>query len=94
MRIRKSLVSIFALTLVVAFSSLAKLQAASLADPGLRQSAGHLVQTVKATHKTAAKTGKRHHRRVASKGGKGPGRCGTYMYFSGKTHKCMDARAK
>ena len=23
-----------------------------------------------------------------------PGSCGTYMYYSGKTRKCMDARAK
>jgi uncharacterized low-complexity protein len=94
MRIRKSLISMLALALVVAFSSLAKLQAASLADPGLRQSAGQLVTTVKATkgHKTMARAGKRHHHHhVASKG---PGSCGTYMYYSGKSHKCMDARNK
>jgi hypothetical protein len=86
MRIRKSLIGILALALVVAFSSLAQLQAASPADPGLRQSGGYLVAT-------AAKAGKHHHHH-AGKGGKGPGSCGTYMYYSGKTHKCMDARAK
>ena len=31
---------------------------------------------------------------VKAKKSKGPGSCGTYMYFSTKTRKCMDARAK
>jgi hypothetical protein len=90
MRIRKSLINILALALVVAFSSLTKLQAASPVDPGLRHSAGQLVATVKAT--TAHKAGTRHHRQHVA--GKGPGSCGTYMYYSGKSHKCMDARKK
>ena len=35
---------------------------------------------------------KRHHGKHAMS--KGPGTCGTYMYYSKKGHKCMDARKK
>jgi hypothetical protein len=95
MRIRKTLISVLTLAALMAFSPLAKLQAASLADPGLRQGAEHLVLTVKAKKKASSKaaahkTGKKHAARRA--GSKGAGRCGTYMYYKGG--KCMDARAK
>ena len=36
--------------------------------------------------------GKKRGKRAKSKGG--PGKCGTYMYFSKKARKCMDARNK
>ncbi len=34
------------------------------------------------------------HLAKAKKKSKAPGSCGTYMYYSMKTHKCLDARAK
>jgi hypothetical protein len=95
MRIRKTLTSVLTLAVLMAFSPLANLQAASFADPGLRQGAEHLVLAVKAKKKAKSKTaahksGKKHHAKRA--GSKGPGRCGAYMYYKGG--KCMDARAK
>ena|ERR1700730_5693211 len=96
MRIRKTLISVLTLAIAIAFSPLAELRAASFADPGLRQGAETLTQTVAMKKKSrkahARKAGRKRHAKRA--GGKGAGRCGAFMYYSGKAHKCMDARKK
>jgi uncharacterized low-complexity protein len=96
MHIRKTLVSALALLIAVAFSPLAELRAATFTDPGLRQGAETLVQTVatKKKSKKARVAKKRGKKRHAKAGGKSPGRCGAFMYYSAKGHKCMDARKK
>lgn len=68
-----------ALAIAIAFSPLPELQAAMFFNPGSQPGTENLAHVVK-----AKKYGK----------SKGPGTCGTYMYYSMKTHKCMDARAK
>ena len=94
MHIRKTLIAALALAIAVAFSPLPELQAASLVGPGSQPGTDNLTQTVKAKKKAKkakkAKKGKKKGKRARSKAGK----CGTYMYFSKKTKKCMDARKK
>jgi hypothetical protein len=95
MRIRKTLVTALALAIAIAFSPLPELQAASLLSPGSQPGAEDLTQVVKAKKK--AKKGKKKakkKKRGKRAKSKGPGRCGTYMYFSKKARKCLDARNK
>ena len=100
MRIRKTFIGVLALALAIAFSPLADLRAAPFANSATQFGSDTLTQTVKAEkkgHKSkSAKKGKkmakRHHGKHAMS--KGPGTCGTYMYYSKKGHKCMDARKK
>jgi len=84
MRVRKTLIAGLALAIALAFSPLPGLQAATLVGPGSQPETTSLVQVVKAKKKKGKK-GK-------SAASKGPGRCGTNMYF--KKGKCMDARSK
>ena len=83
---RNALLTILALAIAIAFSPLPDLQAAMFVHPGTQPGTENLVHVVKAKKKSKKKG------RYAKS--KGPGSCGTYMYYSGKTHKCMDARAK
>ena len=86
-----------ALAIALALAPWAKLNAAGPITPDSRLEVGGLAEVVK------AKAGKKKHmrkharrkggaRQARSKGG--PGRCGENMYWSGKAHKCMDARDK
>jgi hypothetical protein len=93
MRIRKTLISALALAIAVAFSPLPELQAATLVGPGSQPGTDNLIQTVK-MKKKAKKAGKKGKKKRGKKAGSKAGRCGTYMYFSKKTKKCMDARKK
>jgi hypothetical protein len=90
MTIRKTLMAVLALAIAIAFAPLSSLQAATLAGPDTKVSTLTLTQTVamkgKHTHKM------RHKGKHAKS--KGPGRCGTLMYWSKKGHHCMDARKK
>jgi hypothetical protein len=94
MRIRKTLITALAVAIALAFSPLPELQAATFMSPGSQPGTDNLTQTVKAKKKAkkAGKKskGKKKGKRARSKAGK----CGTYMYFSKKTKKCMDARKK
>ena len=91
MRIRKTLVAALALAIAIAFSPLPELQAATFVSPGSQPGTDNLIQTVKMKKKAGKKKrGKRKGKRARSKAGK----CGTYMYFSKKARKCMDARKK
>ena len=96
MRISKSLVGALALTTAFAVSPLA--EAATLGHPGSQPAAASLTQLVQAKEKKAkSHKAKRHHRKHKSAKhakGKGPGGCGTNMYYSRKAGKCLDARAK
>jgi hypothetical protein len=92
MRIRKTLIAALALAIAVAFSPLPELQAASLVGPGSQPGTDNLIQTVKAKKK-AKKAGKKKGKK-GKKARSKAGKCGTYMYFSKKTKKCMDARKK
>ena len=100
MRIRKTFIGVLGLALANAFSPMADHRAAPFANSAAPLGSDTLTQTVKAEKKghksTAAKKGKkmakRHHGKHATS--KGPGTCGTYMYYSKKGHKCMDARKK
>jgi hypothetical protein len=100
MRIRKTFIGVLALALAIAFSPSADLRAAPFGNSGVPLGSDTLTQTVKAEKKghkaKSAKKGrkmaKRHHGKHAMS--KGPGSCGTYMYYSKKGGKCMDARAK
>ena len=91
MQIRKTLITALAVAIALAFSPLPELQAATFMSPGSQPGTDNLTQTVKAKKKAKkAKKGKKKGKRARSKAGK----CGTYMYFSKKTKKCMDARKK
>ena len=94
MQIRKTLIAALAMAIAIAFSPLPELQAATFVNPGSQPGTDNLTQTVKAKKKAKkakkAKKGKKKGKRARSKAGK----CGTYMYFSKKTKKCMDARKK
>ena len=95
MRIRKTLITALAMAIAIAFSPLPELQAATLLGPGSQPGTDNLTDTVKmkkkAKKKAKAKKGKKKRgKKARSKAGK----CGTYMYYSKKTRKCMDARNK
>ena len=94
MRIRKTLVAILALAIAIAFSPLTELRAATFVSPDTKVSTDNLTQTVakKKGKKKAKKKGKKKKGKKAKS--KGPGKCGTYMYYSKKARKCVDARAK
>ena len=97
MRIRKTLITALAMAIAIAFSPLPELQAATL-GPSSQPGADNLTLGVKMMKKKKKamkkagkkKKGKRKGKRARSKAGK----CGTYMYFSKKKRKCMDARSK
>jgi hypothetical protein len=89
MRVRKTLIASLTLAIAVAFSPLPELQAAALVGPGSQPETTSLVQSAKMKKKKPGKKKGKKGKRAASKG---PGRCGTNMYF--KKGKCMDARSK
>jgi hypothetical protein len=95
MRIRKILISALALAIAIAFSPMPELQASTLLSPGSQPAADNLTQTVNAKKKAkkakkAKRKGKKKGKRARSKAGS----CGTYMYYSKKARKCLDARNK
>lgn len=77
--IRKSLSALVALAVVLAFSPLPSLQAASLVGPGTKVLTDNPVDQV-------AKKKKKKKAKKSSKAGK----CGTYMYYA--KGKCVDTR--
>jgi len=89
MRIRKTLVAVLALAIAIAFSPLTELRAATFVSPDTKVSADSVTQTV--AKKKAAKKSAKKGKRAKSKG---PGKCGTYKYYSKKKRKCLDARDK
>jgi len=53
-----------------------------------------MLQTVKMKKKAAKKAGKKKGKKKGKKARSKAGKCGTYMYYSKKARKCMDARNK
>ena len=94
MRIRKTLITALALAIAIAFSPLPELQAAAFVSPGSQPGTDNLTQTVKMKKKGSKKAGKKKGKKKVTKARSKAGKCGTYMYFSKKTKKCMDARNK
>jgi|SoiMetStandDraft_5_1073268.scaffolds.fasta_scaffold57628_2 hypothetical protein len=94
-------IAVGAMAIALAFAPLAKLQAASLLTPDSRLEIGGLAEVVTAKVGKSKLGKKKHMRKHARRKGArqarsrgGPGRCGENMYWSGKAHKCMDARDK
>ena len=88
---RKTLLTALALAIAIAFSPLPELQAATFVSPGSSQpGTENLAQDVAAKKKKGKKKGKKKKGKKAKS--KGPGKCGTYMYYSKKKKKCVDAR--
>jgi hypothetical protein len=97
MRIRKTLITALALAIAIAFSPLPELQAATLLGPGSQPGTDNLTDTVKMKKKAKKKAKKAKKGKKKKKGKRArskAGKCGTYMYYSKKTRKCMDARNK
>jgi hypothetical protein len=90
MRIRKALIAVLALAIAIAFSPLTELQAATFVSPDTKVSSDNVTHQV-AKKKSKKKAGKKKGKKAKSKG---PGKCGTYMYYSKKAKKCVDARSK
>ena len=86
MRIRKTLIAILALAVAIAFSPLTGSQAATFVSPDTKVSSDNMTLTI------AKKKGKKKKGKKAKS--KGPGKCGTYMFYSKKARKCVDARNK
>ena len=82
---RNTFFTVLALAIAIASSPLSDLRAATFVSPSSRPETNNL------THVVKAKKNKKKSKHAKSKG---PGTCGTYMYYSKKTHQCMDARAK
>jgi hypothetical protein len=90
MRIRKALIAVLALAIAIAFSPLTELQAATFVSPDTKVSSDNVTHQV-AKKKGKKKKGKKKGKKAKSKG---PGKCGTYSYYSKKAKKCVDARNK
>ncbi|MDX2202204.1 MAG: hypothetical protein NW223_05600 [Hyphomicrobiaceae bacterium] len=83
---RKTLIAVLALSVAAAFTPSF---AAGPVGPGSKIETESAAQVVKAKKKVMKKV-KKSGKKAKSK----PGSCGAYMYYSKKTKKCMDARAK
>jgi hypothetical protein len=97
MRIRTTLTTILALAIAIAFSPLPELQAATLMGPGSQPGFDSLTTLAKAKKKKGYKKKGKKKKGKKRKGkrakSKGPGKCGTYMYWHKKSRKCLDARS-
>ena len=99
MLIRKSLITALAVAIAVAFSPLPELNAATFVNPGSQPEVDNQIHVVAKKKKKAkkakkAKKGKKRGKKKGKKARSKAGHCGTYMYWSKKTRKCMDARNK
>ena len=89
MTVGKVFTATLALALSIALSPLPELQAAPISGSNVQMPSLITPIAMKRHHKK--RHGMRHRRhRMHSK----RGRCGTYMYYSKKMHRCMDARKK
>ncbi len=89
MQIRKTLIAILAVAIAIAFSPVQGVQAASSFGPGAQPGTENLTYTVKAKAKAKGKAKAKKKAKAKGKkaGSKGPGRCGTGMYW--KKGKCL-----
>jgi hypothetical protein len=96
MQIRKTLITALAVAIAIAFSPLPELNAATFVNPGSQPGTDNQTEIVKAKKKKAkkAKKGKKGKKKRGKRARSKAGHCGTYMYWSKKSRKCMDARNK
>jgi hypothetical protein len=87
MILKKTSLAVLALSAALVFSLPPVLQAATRLGPGAKVQTGNMIQPVQ-----AKKEAKKAVKKAAVR--KGPGMCGTNMYWDKKTKKCADARAK
>ena len=62
--------------------------------PGSQPGTDNMTDTVKAKKKAKKAKAKKGKKKKGKKARSKAGKCGTYMYYSKKTRKCMDARNK
>ena len=95
MRIRKTLITALAVAIAIAFSPLPELNAATFVNPSSQPGADNQTHVVKMKKKKAkAKKGKKKGKKRGKRARSKAGSCGTYMYWSKKSRKCLDARNK
>jgi hypothetical protein len=97
MRIRKTLITALAVAIAIAFSPLPELNAATFVNPSSQPGADNQTHVVKMKKKKKAlmKKGKKKGKKKRGKRARSKaGSCGTYMYWSKKSRKCLDARNK
>jgi hypothetical protein len=95
MRIRKTLITALAVAIAIAFSPLPELNAATFVNPGSQPGVDNQTHVVKMKKKKAkAKKGKKKGKKRGKRARSKAGSCGTYMYWSKKSRKCLDARNK
>jgi hypothetical protein len=94
--LKKTLFAALACSAALVFTSPASVQAAGMLGPGSKVQTESMIDLVHAKKK--AKPAKKAKKAMKAKKGKAKaskaGSCGTYMYWSSKSRKCMDARAK
>ena len=92
--LKKTLLAAIACSAALVFTSVPPVQAAGVLGPGSKVQTESMIDLVHAKKKAKpakkAKKAKKSKKAKASKAGS----CGTYMYWSSKSRKCMDARAK
>jgi hypothetical protein len=93
MLIRKTLLTALAVAIAIAFSPLPELNAATFVNPGSQPGVDNQTHVVK-MKKKKAKKGKRKGKKKGKRARSKAGSCGTYMYWSKKQRKCLDARNK
>ncbi len=87
MQIRRTLYALLALAIAFAFSPIT--QAASPMGPGSQPGTENLTYTVKAKAKAKKAPAKKAKAKKGKKAkSKGPGRCGTLMYWDKKKRSC------
>jgi hypothetical protein len=87
MQIRRTLYALLALAIAFAFSPIT--QAASPMGPGSQPGTENLTYTVKAKAKAKKAPAKKAKAKKGKKAkSKGPGRCGTMMYWDKKKRSC------
>lgn len=85
--LKKSLIAALALAFGVAVSPLTMVNATTLLGPGTKA-------PVESTVELAQKKGKKKAKKAGKKAKSKAGKCGTFMYYSKKQKKCLDAMAK
>lgn len=91
--LKKSLFAALACSAALVFTSPASVQAAGMLGPGTKVQTESMIDLVHAKKKAKPAKKAKKAKKGKAKASKA-GSCGTYMYWSSKSRKCMDARAK
>lgn len=90
---RKTLIAGLAVAVAAAFS-VTEMQAAGIVGPGSKIETEAAAQTVARKKWSFFKKKKVYYKKAKRAKSKRAGACGTYMYYSKKARKCVDARNK